>query len=184
MLKVSHIPNLICVVRILLVAPIVLALLEHEYGIALTLIFVAGFSDGLDGFLAKQFGWRTRLGGILDPLADKLLMFAVFGTLTWVGLSPLWLAVVVIGRDLIVASGAVAYNFLISQVLPNPTKISKLNTGVQLLYMLIVIANQAFGWPAPISLQVAGAVVLCTSVISGLDYVLRWGTKASVARRT
>ena len=182
MLKASHIPNIICLVRIILVAPIVMTLLKHQYGFALLLIFIAGFSDGLDGFLAKQCSWRTRLGGILDPLADKLLMVAVFITLTYIGLAPMWLAAVVIGRDLIVISGAVTYNFLIGSVRPDPSLISKLNTGCQLLYMLLVIAEQAFGWPLSIGILLIGAAVLLTSVVSGLDYVLRWSAKAFATR--
>ena len=181
MLSVSHIPNFICLARMILVAPIAMALLNHQYGLALLLIFIAGFSDGLDGFLAKQFSWRTRLGGILDPLADKLLMVAVFITLTYIGLTPEWLAAVVIGRDLIVISGAVTYNFLIGSVWPDPSPISKLNTGCQLLYMLLVIANQAFGWPLSSGILLIGAAVLFTSVVSGLDYVLRWSAKAFAA---
>lgn len=183
MLRASHIPNLICVLRIILVAPIVVTLLSGDFRLALLLIFVAGFSDGLDGFLAKRFDWRTRLGGLLDPAADKLLMLALFLTLTYIGLTPVWLAAVVIGRDLIIVSGATAYNFLIGAVRPDPSPISKLNTACQLLYMLLVIAHQAFGWPLSSSILITGAGVLFTSVISGLDYVLRWSAKALVEHR-
>jgi phosphatidylglycerophosphate synthase len=84
--KLKYIPNMICVVRMFLVAPIVWSLLEGRYGLALGLILVAGFSDALDGFLARRFDWRTRLGGLLDPAADKLLMFAAYVTLAWIGL--------------------------------------------------------------------------------------------------
>jgi len=183
MLRVSHIPNLICVVRIILVVPIAAALLSGDFRLALLLIFVAGFSDGLDGFLAKRFDWRTRIGGLLDPAADKLLMLAVFLTLTYIGLTPVWLTAVVIGRDVIIVSGAVAYNALIGQVRPDPSMISKLNTACQLLYMLLVIAQPAFGWPLSIAILVSGAGVLFTSVVSGLDYVLRWSVKALAAQR-
>lgn len=183
MLRASHIPNLICVLRIILVAPIVVYLLSGDFRLALLLIFVAGFSDGLDGFLAKRFDWRTRLGGLLDPIADKLLMIAVFVTLTYIGLTPVWLAAVVIGRDVIIVSGAVAYNVLIGPVRPEPSIISKLNTACQLLYMLLVIAQPAFGWPLAVAILITGAGVLFTSVVSGLDYVLRWSSKAVTEHR-
>ena len=183
MFRASHIPNLICVVRIVLVVPIVFSLFSGDFLFALVLIFVAGFSDGLDGYLAKHFQWRTRLGGILDPLADKLLLVSVIMTLTWLGLSPVWLACVVIGRDLIIVTGATVYNFLIGPVQPDPSLISKLNTGFQLLYMLLVISHQAFNWPENISVLVMGAGVFVTSVLSGLDYVLRWSAKAIAAGR-
>jgi cardiolipin synthase len=183
MFRASYIPNLICVARIVLVFPIVFSLLSGDFITALVLIVLAGFSDGLDGYLAKHFQWRTRLGGILDPLADKLLLVSVIMTLTWLGLSPVWLACVVIGRDLIIVTGGTVYNFLIGPVEPDPSLISKLNTGFQLLYMLFVISRQAFGWPESISILVIGAGVFVTSVISGLDYVLRWSVKAIAAGR-
>ncbi len=183
MFRPSHIPNLICVLRIILVVPIVVSLLREDFRLALLLIFIAGFSDGLDGFLAKRFDWRTRLGGLLDPAADKLLMLAVFVTLTYIGLTPVWLATVVVGRDIVIVSGAVAYNVLIGPVPPEPSIISKLNTACQLSYMLLVIAQPAFGWQLSTGILVVGAAVLFTSVVSGLDYVLRWSARAVAVHR-
>ncbi|MFQ5635313.1 MAG: CDP-alcohol phosphatidyltransferase family protein [Gammaproteobacteria bacterium] len=182
MLRASHIPNLICVLRIILVAPIVANLLSGDFAVALLLIIIAGFSDGLDGFLAKRFDWRTRLGGLLDPVADKLLMLAVFVTLTFIGLAPVWLTAVVIGRDVIIVSGAVAYTLLIGPVRPDPSLISKLNTACQLLFMFAVIAEQSFDWLLTTPTLMAGAGVLFTSIVSGLDYVLRWSAKAIAER--
>ena len=183
MLRAAHIPNIICVIRILLVIPIVTSLLAEDFRIALFLIFLAGFSDGLDGYLAKKFGWRTRIGGLLDPLADKLLLLAVILTLTSMDLTPVWLAAVVIGRDLIIVTGATVYNFLIGPVTPEPSVVSKINTACQLLYMLFVIANPAMGWPPASGILIIGASVLVTSVVSGLDYVIRWSIKAVANRR-
>jgi len=181
--KASYIPNLICVLRILLVVPIVISLLDGQFTTALVLIFIAGFSDGLDGFLAKRCDWRTRLGGILDPLADKLLLVAVMLTLTTLDLVPLWLTCVVIGRDVVIVSGAVAYNFLIGPVKPAPTVISKINTMLQLLYIVLVIAQQVFGWLPPIAIVLTGTGVFCTSAVSGMDYVMRWSRTALSARQ-
>ena len=183
MLRASHIPNIICILRILLVVPIVIALRDGEFTIALVLIFIAGFSDVLDGFLARQFDWRTRLGGLLDPLADKLLLVTVMLTLTSLDLVPWWLTFVVIGRDVVIISGAIAYNLLIEMVKPEPTIISKINTMLQLLYIVLVIAQQAFGWPPAIAIILAGTGVFCTSVVSGMDYVMSWSRKAIAATR-
>ncbi len=178
MLQASHIPNLICVLRILLVVPIVILLRDGQFTLAMVLIFIAGLSDGLDGFLAKRFDWRTRLGGLLDPLADKLLLVTVMLTLTALGLVPLWLTCVVIGRDIVITGGATAYNLLIGPVKPSPTVISKINTALQLLYILLVIAGQAFAWLPEIMITLAGTGVFCTSAVSGMDYVMRWSRKA------
>lgn len=177
-IELSHLPNLICVLRILLVVPIVLALLDGNQRLALALVLVAGMSDGLDGFLAKRYGWRTRLGAILDPAADKILLVAVYVTLAWTGLVPFWLMAVVLGRDLLIVSGTLAYQWLIGPVQPAPSRVSKLNTGLQLLLCLAVLAAESFGWPPRPAVVLLGAGVLVTSVVSGLDYVLRWSMLA------
>ena len=114
-LRLSHIPNLICVFRIVLVWPIVVSLLDGRYLHSLLLIALAGFSDGLDGFLAKHFDWRSRLGGLLDPIADKLLLVSTFLTLTITGLVPVWLTAVVILRDVTIVSGGLAYHVLVAR---------------------------------------------------------------------
>jgi cardiolipin synthase len=159
-----------------------MSLRSGDFQLALILIFVAGLSDGLDGFLAKTFDWRTRLGGLLDPLADKLLLVTVILTLTFMELTPVWLAAVVIGRDLVIVTGAIVYNYLIGRVTPDPSVISKVNTICQLLYILFVIAHQASGWPPATGILLVGAAVLFTSVVSGLDYVIRWSAKAAANR--
>jgi cardiolipin synthase len=99
--KLSDIPNIITVFRFLLVPPLVLLLLNHQYGAALIVFGVAGFSDALDGFLAKRYGWSSRMGALMDPLADKLLLVSSFVTLGWLGWIPLWLVALVILRDVI-----------------------------------------------------------------------------------
>jgi len=172
------VPNAICVLRSLLVAPVVMSLLAANYEAALGLIIVAGLSDALDGFLAKTFDWRTRLGSLLDPAADKLLLVSVFVALTYLGLVPVAVTAIVIGRDVIIVVGALTYQFLIAPVQGEPTSISKLNTACQLAFVLFTITHAAFAWPPRISLLLLGAAVIFTSVISGLNYVLRWSKRA------
>jgi len=178
MLQLRHIPNLICIMRMLLVAPIVMSLLDKNYPQALWLIVIAGLSDGLDGFLARRFNWTSRVGGLLDPFADKLLFVSVFASLTYMGLVPLWLFAVVIGRDSIIVSGAMAYEFLIGPVEPRPSKVGKLNTVMALIYLAFVMTSQAWGWPNDVSIMLAGAGVFVVSLVSGLDYVLTWSRLA------
>jgi cardiolipin synthase len=180
--RLAYIPNLICVLRILLVIPIVMLLLRGNYQQALLLIVVAGLSDGLDGFLARRFNWTTRIGGLLDPLADKLLFVSVFAALSWSGLVPAWLFLVVIGRDIVIVSGAFAYEFLIGPVEPNPSRVGKLNTVMALLYLLFVMTGQIYAWPPEISILITGAGVFVISLVSGLDYVLTWSRLAIKAR--
>ena len=99
------IPNLITLLRMILVLPIIW-LLAHGYFVeSLYLFALAGMSDGLDGFLAKRMGWQSRLGSILDPLADKMLLVSTTIMLAWVGLIPLWLVGVIVLRDLLIVVG-------------------------------------------------------------------------------
>ena len=169
---------MICIFRILLVGPVVWLLWHGNFVATLWLFFIAGFSDGLDGYLARRFGWRSRLGGILDPLADKFLMVSMFITLTLVGLIPLWLAVLVVGRDLAIVTGGLVYNWLFGTVQAQPTDISKLNTLMQLVLGMVVVSGAGYGWPGQSWVIVLGACVMVTTIISGVDYVWHWGRKA------
>lgn len=166
----------------LLVWPIVSALLAGRYALALFLVAVAGISDGLDGYLAKRFDWRSRIGGLLDPLADKLLLVSTFVTLAYTSLAPMWLAAVVVIRDIVIVTGGLVYQALFAPVRPEPSRASKLNTAAQLIFVCAVIANRGFGLPPPEFLIPAGAAVLVTSIVSGIDYVVRWSGKAIRAR--
>ncbi len=177
-----YLPNAICVARIVLTVPIVIYLVRGHYQTALILIVIAGLSDGLDGFLAKHFGWESRIGGLLDPMADKLMFVSVFGALTWTGLVPVWLLAVVIGRDVVIVSGALAYEFLIGPVEPRPTRVGKLNTATALVYLFFVMTYQIYAWPAAITLLITGAAVFVFSLVSGLHYVLIWSRLAIQAR--
>jgi len=164
--------------RIVLVAPILMLILKGSFGWALALFWLAGFSDGVDGYLAKRFQWHTRIGALLDPIADKLLVAGLFITLAYTGDIPVWLAAVVILRDVVIVAGATAYNFLVRPVQGEPTRVSKLNTALQLLFLLFVISRAGFGWPDEISITILGASVLITVVISGVDYVWSWSRRA------
>ncbi len=172
------IPNLISALRILLVVPVVMTIYHHSYGYALGLFVVAGVSDGLDGYLAKRFGWTSWIGGILDPIADKLLITGCFIALGWTGDVPVWVVVMVLLRDLIIVGGALAYLLLIERFVAEPTVISKINTVSQLILVLAVLWEGAFGsLPAGI---VGGLVVLVvlTTVASGTGYVISWSRRA------
>ena len=115
-MKARDLPNLISFARILLSLPIVWLLYEREFSYALILFAVAGFSDGLDGFLAKHFHWQSHLGGLLDPLADKALLMSSFLVLGGLGLIPIWLVILVIFRDLTIMGGALYYHFSVEEV--------------------------------------------------------------------
>lgn len=176
-------PNLITFLRILLVVPLVQALLAGKYGVALALFFVAGVSDGLDGWLAKRFHWTSRLGALLDPVADKLLLVCTYLTLGVLGALPLWLVAVVLARDLIIVGGALAYYLLIGRYQMEPLPASKVNTFLQIVLVVAVLLSLGHA-PVPARLvDVLAMAVLATTVLSGAAYVWIWGRRASRAGR-
>lgn len=184
MFSLRFIPNALCFLRMLLVIPVAWLLAHHEFRATLWLFAFAAFTDGLDGFLAKRCGWMTELGKIIDPLADKILLVGVFLTLAIMGLVPLWLAVAAIGRDVVITAGAITYNWLFGDLEGQPTRISKLNTLCQIVFLLLIVAAHAVGNVPQIAVTVLGALVFVTTTVSGIDYVVRYTRKAiDVSRR-
>jgi cardiolipin synthase len=181
--RLRHLPNLLSTLRILLVLPIVLMLAHHRWVGTLWLFLVAAVSDAVDGFLARRFGWQSELGGMLDPLADKLMMATVFVMLALLHCVPLWLTVMVLVRDGIIVLGALSYRMLFGPVAANPSLISKLNTLCQIVFIVAVIAGQRYPWPPAWVTLILGALVFVTLVISGVDYVLVYGARAAVRAR-
>lgn len=179
----ATVPNLICLLRMALTVPIVILLAEGRYTQTLVLFALAAASDVLDGYLAKTFGWTSELGKILDPLADKLLLVSVFITLAWIGLVPAWLAAVAVARDVVIAGGAVLYRRLFGALEGRPTVISKINTAVQLLFVIVVVWRAAFPDFPPWVITALGALVLVTTVASGIDYVQIYARKAFAVSR-
>ena len=92
----AYIPNLLTVLRLALVPVFIVVVYEQDYGNALLIFIFAGMTDGADGFIAKRFDCESRLGALLDPVADKCLLMSAYGMLTWLGAIPFWLTVTVI----------------------------------------------------------------------------------------
>jgi cardiolipin synthase len=178
-----QLPNVVSSIRILLAIPIAVTLVHHQYVTTLVLFCAAAVSDAGDGLLAKRFGWQSRLGAVLDPAADKLLLATVFVTLAAVRLVPLWLMVAAVARDIIIVLGAIAYRVYIGPVVASPSTISKLNTACQAAFILAVIGRAQFDFPDAWVVVALGALMFVTVVLSGIDYVLRYGGEAIAEAR-
>ncbi|HET8706676.1 MAG TPA: CDP-alcohol phosphatidyltransferase family protein, partial [Pseudomonadales bacterium] len=164
--------------RIGLVLPFVLFLLKEEYQQAVLLLAVAGASDGLDGFLARRFGWQSRVGALLDPVADKLLLVSTYVCLAYLGHFPVWVMVIVVARDLIIFAGAVAYWFLISPYNGQPSILGKACTFTQVFFALLNLFNLAIRPVSEWALWVGDWIVVLLSLLSGAQYVWIWGERA------
>jgi cardiolipin synthase len=173
-----HLPNLISAARVVLVLPIVWSLLTDRFQLAIVLFVVAGASDGLDGFLAKRYGWSSRLGGILDALADKFLLVSTFVCLWWLGVFPWWLVGAILLRDLVIVTGGTVYNFSVEEVQPAPTLISKLNTVLQIVLAAVGVLQLGIEAVPDWLLQLLIWSVMATVVLSGADYVREWSRRA------
>jgi cardiolipin synthase (CMP-forming) len=178
---VRHIPNIISVIRILLVVPIAIALFHQRLALAVALFALAAVSDAADGYLAKRFGWQSELGAVLDPIADKLLLATIFITLGLLKLVPLWLMVAAVARDVIIVAGAVAYRLIIGPLTARPSLISKINTLCQALFILAVVARAKFLIPPDWAVTWLGGLVFATVAVSGIDYILVYGRRAATA---
>jgi len=173
-----HLPNIICLFRIALIVPLLQAMLAGEQARILVLFCVAAVSDALDGYLAKRFQWTSELGRFLDPAADKLLLVSVFIVAAWLDIAPWWVAAVAVARDLVIGVGALVYRLWFGPLRGRPTIISKINTGVQILYLLAVILASSFGLPPREVLDALAVVMVVTTLASGVDYVGRFVHRA------
>jgi cardiolipin synthase len=182
-MSLRFLPNLLCVMRILLVYPVAHGILQGRHPEVMALFGIAAFSDALDGFLAKRFGWQTELGKVLDPVADKLLLVTVFICLSVAGLAPWWLAALVLLRDLVIFFGALTFKWLFGPLRGAPTPVSKLNSFTQIVFCLGVVAAAGFGVPGAAVVTMLGAMVMVTTTVSGIDYVLIYSRRAAVVAR-
>lgn len=177
-----HIPNIISVIRILLVIPTALALWQHHYPQALVLMTLAGVSDAVDGALARRFNWTSELGKALDPIADKLLVGVIIIVFALQGHLPLWVALIVLSRDVIILLGAAIYRRWFERVGFNPTFLSKANTAIQISTLVLLLValcgfDQISVWAAAIVDPHLFYVLAVLGVASGVDYVVTWGQR-------
>lgn len=179
----SQLPNVITILRILLVVPTAWLLLETRYVDALGLMAIAGASDALDGWMARRFGWMSQFGAAMDPVADKLLVAVTFIIFTLQGYIPIWVAAIVLGRDAIILAGAGAYRLFFEPIEFAPTFISKANTAIQIVMLLMLLLGLCgFGEISALTLRVVDPwcfyLLAVLGVVSGADYVRTWGRKA------
>lgn len=196
-----YLPNIVSVLRMLLVLPTAWCLWHGEIALALALMAVAGISDGLDGALARRYNWQSHLGSILDPLADKLLVAVTFIVFTYQNHIPVWLVFLTIGRDLVILVGGTLYRIVFGAFEIRPTLISKANTAMQIVTLILIMLYLLPGssvqlpvlaelgdylgrsteqWVNPYCFWLLAAL----SSISGVHYIVVWGGRTRVQLQT
>lgn len=173
-----QLPNTLTTLRLLLAVPLCWMILQRDYEAVLWVALAAGVSDGIDGWLARRLDATSRYGAIVDPLADKVMLSGAYPCMAMVGLIPWWLALLVIGRDLVIVAGALAFHGLYGRYEMSPTGLGKFSTFLQILFALIVLANRVYPVLNQPALSVMLLVVAAVTTASGVHYVYIWGNKA------
>ena len=167
-LVLRNIPNLLTALR-LASAPMLAALLVRgDDRWALAIFVFAGLSDLADGWLAKRFHMKTRVGRYLDPAADKVLMLASFLALTAMHATPFWLTALVIARDVVIVLAILLARFLELPLRVAPLYIGKFSTAVQVLYVAMMLVLLAFGFEWP---RVAATGAFVTGVFTAVSWI-------------
>ena len=176
----TALPNLLTLARVVLTPLVAVLILRGSYGPALAWLAVAGVTDGLDGLVARRFGWSSRAGALLDPVADKVLLVTVYIAMAIAELVPGWLVILVVGRDvLILACAGLAFLFTNVRSFP-PSRWGKLSTLIQMLTGVLVIGSRAVGSTSLVAYAAVMIVVTAVATAwSGLDY----GWRAALALR-
>jgi len=179
-----NLPNAITLLRLGLVPVMAFFAASGAYAIALPIFLVAAVSDLADGYIARRLKVVSSLGALLDPVADKLSMFVATVVLAWQDLLPIWLAAAIIGRDIVIVVGAIAYRLARGRLQIKPTRLSKVNTFLEFAVLLLVMAIAA-GWiDTGMWIRILFAIVFGTVLASGTQYVWLWGRKAMAQPRT
>lgn len=166
--------NLITLGRLLLVPVSVWLILAGQFGLAFWMFVIAGVSDAVDGFIAKRFDMRTRIGALLDPVADKTLLVSTYVTLGVAAQLPAWLVILVVSRDLMIVGGFLLIQLLSAETRWEPLLVSKANTALQILLVALTLARLAFAFDDHGVGYALVYAVAATTVLSGAAYLVRW----------
>jgi len=147
------------------------------------IFFLASATDAFDGFLARHYNWRTRLGAIADPLADKALLITTYLMLAITGVLPAWLFWLVLGRDLLIVCGGLAFHYGVGRFEMQPSLPGKLNTLIQILVALAIIILLADLPMQPWVMDVGILLVAASGIFSGAHYIGVWSLRAWRAKR-
>jgi cardiolipin synthase (CMP-forming) len=165
-----NLANSVTAVRLALTPFVVWRFLAGDCRSAFALLLVAGFSDAIDGYIARHWNQVTSTGAYLDPIADKLLLVSVYVSLGIVGVVPRWLVWLVVGRDLLILSMAGAGLLFTRHRNFPPSRWGKLSTAVQIFTALVAVVGCVTGYPLPALLVWLTAA---TTGWSGLHYLVR-----------
>jgi cardiolipin synthase len=179
-----HLPNLLSALRLLAAPLAAWAILAGHDTAALVIFSGAGLSDLADGFVARRWGFASRFGAWLDPIADKLLMLLCLLALLGVGAAPFWLVALAIARDMVIAGGALLAKILHLPLRVAPLAIGKATSAVLVAYVGICLLLLAFDRDAPHLALAASYTVAIFILLSAAAYIQLFLRALSFGRRT
>ena len=175
---IKKIPNILSILRIILI-PLVAWLILFDYFLyALITTLIIAISDFLDGFIARIFNAQSEIGSYLDSIADKAFIISAYMLIGTQDLLPIFVIIIVISRDIIIM-GAFGLSFAMNQKLDiNPIRISKINTFLQFILIILVLVNNVgvfdFVYMLNYLIGFMMYLVIATTVISLLFYIKQW----------
>lgn len=179
----KQIPNALTTLRLVLAAPICFFILKEDYHMALGITFIAGISDAIDGWLARKWDCLSRYGSIVDPISDKALLIGSYLCFAIVELLPWSVAAIVVGRDILIMSGAIAYKAFFGPYKMAPSVLGKTSTCIQIVFALTLLAHQVFPTLPEPAFTIGSGLVVSITFLSGVHYGWSWGRKAIQAAR-
>lgn len=177
-MRLNWLPNAITIARVALTGPLLWLLATNDYLPAFWVALVAGLSDGVDGYLARRHNWSSALGGVLDPIADKLFVSVCYIGLWWSGHFPGWLVALVFVRDIVIVVGGCAWWRLSGSFEAAPSWLGKCSTALQITLVACVLADLAVHPLPGVLLYALTLATALLTLVSGLDYVVRYGQRA------
>jgi cardiolipin synthase len=167
----ANLPNLLTLLRLLLVPVVIHFILDGRYLLAGWLFGAAGITDILDGAAARLMGVKTQAGAYLDPIADKCLVSGVYLALAWAHIVRWWLVAIIFGRDIYILLGVGVFLCFTTVRRFPPSVWGKVSTFVQICTAVLAMARVIFG--TRVLAEISSAMLWpCVgfTVWSGLDY--------------
>jgi cardiolipin synthase len=167
-------PHFLTLLRLIAAPVLVWLLVESEFRMALAAVVLAGLTDWLDGFAARKVGAEGKLGTILDPLADKILLVTLFVILGVLRLIPLWMLLLAVARDVVVTGGALLLRIYRNRRTFLPSMLGKVSTFFQLVLVFLTLLYAAFPLLVFLWLKIT-ALALCAifTALSWREYIVR-----------
>lgn len=166
------IPNLLSIVRIGLVYPILNNISLGNFQLGIIFFIIAAITDAVDGFLARKMNWKTNLGKILDPVADKLLLSGTIFILWLNAYIPFYIFVIFFSRDVLILVGASIHMSVIESEVPLPNILGKITTAFQIVYIFLILIFQSYS--IEISLILLDILIISVTILSLMVYANSW----------